>query len=81
MKVTNGWYFKKDAEPLAATHDHWLEESPYSTTVPGLFSREDRIRSDVDLVTVRLNYRTSTGFTRRVEDEAAAAGAAAAGIE
>jgi outer membrane immunogenic protein len=29
----------------------------YSTTVPGLFSREDRIRQDVDLVTVRLNYR------------------------
>jgi outer membrane immunogenic protein len=29
----------------------------YSTIVPGLFSREDRIRQDVDLVTVRVNYR------------------------
>jgi len=29
----------------------------YSTTTPGLFSREDRIRQDVDLATVRVNYR------------------------
>ncbi len=28
-----------------------------STTTPGLFSREDRIRQDVDLATVRVNYR------------------------
>jgi outer membrane immunogenic protein len=28
----------------------------YSPLVPGLFSREDRIRQDVDLVTVRVNY-------------------------
>lgn len=29
----------------------------YSTTVPGSFTREDSVRQDVDLVTVRVNYR------------------------
>ena len=29
----------------------------YSTTVPGQFTREDRIRQDVDMVTARINYR------------------------
>jgi outer membrane immunogenic protein len=28
-----------------------------STAAPGTFSREDRIRQDIDLVTVRVNYR------------------------
>ena len=46
---------------VALEYDHLFMGSNtldlYSTTVPGLFSREDRIRQDVDLVTVRLNYR------------------------
>jgi outer membrane immunogenic protein len=32
-------------------------EDFYSTIIAGLFIREDRIRQDVDLVTLRVNYR------------------------
>jgi len=46
---------------VALEYDHLFMGSNtldfYSTRFQGLFSREDRIRQDVDLVTVRLNYR------------------------
>jgi outer membrane immunogenic protein len=45
----------------AVEYDHMFmgthAEDFYSTITAGLFTREDRIRQDVDLVTVRVNYR------------------------
>jgi outer membrane immunogenic protein len=46
---------------LAAEYDHVFfgsrAENFSSTTVTGLFTREDRIQQDMDIFTVRLNYR------------------------
>jgi outer membrane immunogenic protein len=46
---------------VAAEYDHLFMGSRtldfYATNAPGTFTREDRIRQDLDLVTLRVNYR------------------------
>jgi outer membrane immunogenic protein len=46
---------------VAVEYDHLFMGSRtvdfFSTTTPGVFTREDAIRQNVDLVTVRINYR------------------------
>ena len=46
---------------VAVEYDHMFMGTRtldlYSTTTPSFFSRENRIRQDVDLATVRVNYR------------------------